>query len=311
MRVYLLAPVLIATILASVSCNRNSGPDPASANLAPTGQTPLNAYGEPQAAATQLVSAPQPPPPLPSYSQPECPGENYIWTPGYWSYSDAGYYWVPGVWVLAPYTGALWTPPYWGYDGRRYIWHAGYWGRHIGYYGGVNYGFGYTGLGFYGGYWNGGVFFYNRSASNVNTRVVRNLYSHPVVNYTPFNRVSYNGPGGVARQPVAAELAVRRESRTPPLPAQVEHVRQAAATPGQFAGENHGRPAAPALQRPLEVRNGQPRLPRARSPRPRAARNTPVHRPCRNPFPRVRLSMKRTAASSKSCVPRSRSHRTR
>ncbi len=28
------------------------------------------------------VEATDPPPPLPDYSQPECPGENYIWTPG-------------------------------------------------------------------------------------------------------------------------------------------------------------------------------------------------------------------------------------
>jgi hypothetical protein len=97
--------------------------------------------------------APDPPPPLPEYQQPPCPEPNYLWTPGYWSYAQVGYYWVPGVWVAAPYTGALWTPGYWNYDAGRYGWHRGSWGRYIGYYGGVNYGNGYVGRGYYGGYW--------------------------------------------------------------------------------------------------------------------------------------------------------------
>jgi len=102
------------------------------------------------------------PPAIPVYVQPVCPGDGYIWTPGYWQYTDDGYQWVDGAWVLAPYTGALWTPGYWGYGPGGYFWNAGYWGPTIGYYGGINYGFGYFGVGFYGGYWNGGHFFYNR-----------------------------------------------------------------------------------------------------------------------------------------------------
>ena len=94
------------------------------------------------------------PPVLPVYAQPSCPAPGYIWTPGYWAYDDeAGYYWVPGAWVLAPYSGALWTPGYWGWGDGGYFWHAGYWGPHVGFYGGVNYGFGYFGRGFEGGYW--------------------------------------------------------------------------------------------------------------------------------------------------------------
>ena len=43
------------------------------------------------------------PPELPVYAQPICPGEGYIWTPGYWAWDreDEDYYWVPGTWVLA------------------------------------------------------------------------------------------------------------------------------------------------------------------------------------------------------------------
>ena len=49
------------------------------------------------------------PPAIPVYEQPLCPGEGYIWTPGYWAWDDveADYYWVPGTWVLAPEAGFL------------------------------------------------------------------------------------------------------------------------------------------------------------------------------------------------------------
>ena len=111
--------------------------------------------------------ADQPPPPLPQYDQPPAPEDNYIWTPGYWAWGPGGYYWVPGAWCPPPYYGALWTPPYWGYYGGRYGFHHGYWGAHIGYYGGVDYGFGYIGIGYFGGYWNHNNFYYNRSVTNV------------------------------------------------------------------------------------------------------------------------------------------------
>jgi hypothetical protein len=163
------------------------------------------------------VYAAQAPPPLPEYTQPPCPGDNYEWTPGSWSYGDAGYYWVPGVWVMSPYVNALWTPPYWDFFGGRYRWHGGYWGPHIGFYGGVNYGFGYTGRGYYGGYWNGGSFAYNRTVTNVNVTIVHNVYERNVT-YVTTNHVSYNGgPGGVRLRPTPAELVVLRETRTPPV----------------------------------------------------------------------------------------------
>ena len=50
------------------------------------------------------------PPPIAVFDQPPCPGDGYIWTPGYYQYGDYGYYWVPGQWVLPPSAGVLWTP---------------------------------------------------------------------------------------------------------------------------------------------------------------------------------------------------------
>ena len=76
----------------------------------------------------------RPPPPLPVYVQPELPGLDYIWMPGYWAWNNASldYYWVPGTWVLAPEPGYLWTPGYWGWHDSVYSFHQGYWGHHIG-----------------------------------------------------------------------------------------------------------------------------------------------------------------------------------
>ncbi|RXH55004.1 YXWGXW repeat-containing protein [Granulicella sibirica] len=119
------------------------------------------------------------PPVIPVYEQPLCPGDGYIWTPGYWAYGDDGYFWVDGAWVEAPYENALWTPGYWGYDNNAYVWNAGYWGPTVGYYGGINYGFGYFGAGFYGGYWNSGRFFYNRGYNHLDFNRIHNVYNTP------------------------------------------------------------------------------------------------------------------------------------
>ena len=190
------------------------------------------------------------PPALPVYAQPICPSPGYLWTPGYWAWNDdAGYYWVPGTWVVAP-VGMLWTPGYWGWGGGFYAWHPGYWGRHVGFYGGINYGFGYGGVGFFGGEWRGGAFFYNRSVVNVNVRNVTNVYSRTVV----VNNVhtSFNGPGGIERSPSREEEDYGRERHTAALSSQTEHEHMAGQNRQNFASENHGRPAIAATARPGE-----------------------------------------------------------
>jgi hypothetical protein len=190
------------------------------------------------------------PPALPVYAQPICPGPGYIWTPGYWAWdNDDGYYWVPGTWVVAP-VGLLWTPGYWGWGGGLYLWHAGYWGPHVGFYGGINYGFGYGGVGFGGGEWRGGSFFYNRSVTNVSVTNVTNVYNKTViVNNT--STTSFNGgSGGVQARPTAQEEAYSRERHTAPLAAQNQHEHAAAANRENFASQNHGRPAIAATARP-------------------------------------------------------------
>lgn len=191
------------------------------------------------------------PPVLPVYTQPLCPGDGYLWTPGYWAYGPAGYYWVPGVWVRPPQVGFLWTPGYWGWGGNAFIFHEGYWGPHVGFYGGVNYGFGFTGVGYAGGYWNNGVFAYNRAVNNVNITNVHNVYNKTViVNNVTVNRVSYNGGnGGIQARPSAQEQAVLREQHIAPTGEQQAHIQAARADRSQLASINGGRPQVAALPR--------------------------------------------------------------
>ena len=191
------------------------------------------------------------PPALPVYVQPPCPEPGYIWTPGYWAWNDGAYYWVPGTWVLPPQVGLLWTPGYWGWDGGAYLWHAGYWGPHVGFYGGVNYGFGYDGAGFVGGYWRGSQFYYNRAVVHVGPTFVRNVYYHPVVYHTTYEHVSFNGgPGGVRSRPSHEQLAAEHERHFAFTSLQQRQQRMAFADHSLRADYNHGRPPIAATARP-------------------------------------------------------------
>jgi hypothetical protein len=193
------------------------------------------------------------PPELPVYEQPLCPGDGYLWTPGYWAYADDvdDYYWVPGTWVMAPETGLLWTPAYWGWSGNGFVFYDGYWGQQVGFYGGVSYGYGYFGDGYEGGRWQNGQFFYNRSVNNVNVTNIHNIYNTTVINSTTVNRVSYNGgSGGLSARPTPQQEAVAREKHIPPVAAQTQHAQAARANPEQRASANHGKPAVAATPKP-------------------------------------------------------------
>ena len=209
--------------------------------------------GMPAASNAQIavgVSVRIGPPVLPVYAQPICPGPGYIWTPGYWAYGDEGYYWVPGTWVMAPEPGLLWTPGYWGFGEGVYVWHRGYWGPHVGFYGGINYGYGYTGVGFWGGEWRGREFVYNRAVTNVNVTVIHNYYNKTVV-VNNVNRVSFNGgPHGIQMRESERERIAEHEHHFEPRREQIEHEHAAHADRSQWASVNHGRPAVAASGRP-------------------------------------------------------------
>ena len=207
--------------------------------------------------AALYVSVELAPPLLPVYEQPLIPGPGYIWTPGYWAWGPEGFYWVPGTWVLAPYVGALWTPGYWAWSDGLYFWHSGYWGPHVGFYGGINYGFGYTGFGYQGGYWDRGSFWYNRAVNNVNVTNITNVYNTTVVNNASVTRVSYNGgAGGVLAQPTPQDRIAAHEPHTPLLPAQARHELAASSNRALLASVNNGHPPITATPRPTQFAAG-------------------------------------------------------
>ena len=239
------------------------------------------------------------PPPLPEYAQPIIPGDGYIWAPGYWSWNSAqaDYYWVPGTWVLAPEIGELWTPGYWGYENSGYLWHGGYWGSQVGYYGGINYGHGYTGSGYQGGRWTQGGFQYNRAASNVNERVVHAMYNARVVNPVGASHASFQGgASGSHVQPTEAQRQLPSAGRHGPTAEQMTHEHGSLAAPAQRASVSHGAPPVAATPRPSEFdaagvqgartrsaargqAAGAPPVARATGPAPEAQRAAQAMRP--------------------------------
>jgi hypothetical protein len=132
-----------------------------------------------------------------------------------------------------------------------YAFHAGYWGPHVGFYGGVNYGFGYGGVGFAGGRWAGNSFAYNRTVNNVNVTNVHNTYNETVINNVTVNKVSYNGgAGGIAAAPTPQERTAMQEPHVAPTPLQRQHVQEAARNPALAAKTNGGHPAIAATPKP-------------------------------------------------------------
>src|SRR3974390_2614542 len=133
------------------------------------------------ASAAVVVSLAIGPPALPVYAPPPMPAAGYIWAPGYWA---------------------------WGWAGGVYAWHAGYWGPHVGFYGGINYGFGYSGVGYHGGYWMGARFISNTT----------------VINEAPVNRISFNGgAGGIVARPTPLEMHAAEERHVGMSEVQQQH----------------------------------------------------------------------------------------
>jgi hypothetical protein len=253
----------------------------------------VGALCRPMAAGAQSptdISVNVAPPDLLDGDQAPIPGDGYLWSPGYWAWSDddQDYYWVPGAWVLVPQPGFLWTPGYWAADGDVFVWYAGYWGPHVGFYGGVNYGYGYSGSGYEGAYWQGGHLFYNRAVSNLGGAKLPNVYTKTVSAPSTPTRTGFNGgTGGTPVRPTALELAAAREVHLPAT-AQQRHVEDQArrlgvrpdraavqssyAPMGEKPRENPAsRDAAAAHEAPPSRDNPPPRaptVPRAPPPSP-------------------------------------------
>ena len=248
----------------------------------------LTTIALPEHALAQIaVSITLAPPALPEYEQPVLVEQGGIWAPGYWDYNQDGYFWVPGTWVQPPEYGLLWTPGYWGWGNGGYAWNEGYWGTTVGFYGGINYGFGYSGQGYTGGHWQGQQFYYNSAVSHVNVTNIHNVYSQTIVNNTTVNRVSFNGgTGGVTARPTAQEQAAARAPHQPATAVQMQHRQAAMDNHALAASVNHGKPEIAATSKPAEFNRtnvvkasaaGAPSERRKRSQQRRAKKPAPVH----------------------------------
>lgn len=193
------------------------------------------------------------PPPLPVVEQPPCPVAGYIWTPGYWGWNADyyDYYWVPGVWVPPPRVGLLWTPGWWGWNNGMYAFNQGYWGPTVGFYGGVNYGYGYTGNGYWGGRWNGNTFQYNTAVTRVNKTVIHNTYvNNSFQKNVNASRTSFNGGnGGIKAQPTAEQRAAMTNAKKEgPTAQQLNRQQAAAKDKNLLASTNKGKPNQEAIK---------------------------------------------------------------
>ena len=145
--------------------------------------------------------------------QPAIPAPGYIWTPGYWAWVARGLLLGAGNLGTAAHGGPAVDPGYWGLVDGAYLWHGGYWGPHVGFYGGINYGCGYSGVGYQGGYWHGHEFCYNRAVQQrAQYQRHERLQPHGREQRAPVTRVSFNGgAGGIAARPSRTELAAVHE----------------------------------------------------------------------------------------------------
>ncbi len=189
------------------------------------------------------------PPPLPSYEQPVIPADGYLWVPGFWAWrkSVPDYFWVPGTWVRPPQPGLLWTPPYWSRAGDAYAFHAGYWAANVGFYGGVAYGFGYTGDGYQGGRWSDGTLYYNRGCNNLGLVNIAHVYgSTSAGDDSPSCVGDYEGRGAVAGRPSRSAQGLVGTRHFEATAQQRRHFELAAMDRSLFSKLNNGAPAVAA-----------------------------------------------------------------
>jgi len=220
----------------------------AKSNFPSGGYLPLPPHFQPRRASApdKVIVAP---PPLPSYAQPAIPAKGHFWVPGFWAWREAvpDYFWVPGTWVQPPRYGLLWTPPYWSRVDGGYAFHAGYWAERVGFYGGIDYGYGYAGDGYQGGRWENDALFYNRAVNNLGSLDIANVYDQAVTGDDKATRVSFNGGSkGTKARPTQHPETLADTRHIGPTEEQRQHFEMAARDRSLYSRLNNGEPGVAA-----------------------------------------------------------------
>jgi hypothetical protein len=96
--------------------------------------------------------------------------------------------------------------------------------------------------------------FGNRGSLNPQNNNYNNGHNN---NYNNNSRASYRGgTGGVQARPQPPEAAAAREATAPRMNTQAQHAQNYSVVRGQFAAQNHGQPATPAIRQPLPADRG-------------------------------------------------------
>jgi hypothetical protein len=149
---------------------------------------------------------------------------------------------------MAPEVGYLWTPGYWGWGGGGFLFNEGYWGLSVGFYGGIDYGFGYFGHGYEGGRWENGHFFYNTAVNRVDANAIHNVYNTRV-NEGLTASATTAVTAGSTRAPRLKKRLPLVARHIGPVSAQTQHAWAAHNNPQQRLSANHGAPPVTATPR--------------------------------------------------------------
>ena len=139
---------------------------------------------------------------------------------------------------------------WWGWNNGAYAFNQGYWGPHVGFYGGINYGYGYTGNGYWGGRWSGNTFQYNTAVTRVNKKVVNNTYvNNSFAKNVNANRTSFNGGNGIKAEPNAEQRAATANAKkVGPTSQQLSRQKAASKDQNLRASVNKGNPNNEAIK---------------------------------------------------------------
>jgi hypothetical protein len=149
-----------------------------------------------------------------------------------------------------PQLGLLWTPPYWSRVDGGYAFHGGYWAEEVGFYGGIDYGYGYGGDGYQGGRWENGTLSYNRAANNANNIAslgIANVYDQAMPPDNKAVRISFNGGRrGVAAQPTKHQETLVGAKHVGATAEQQRHFELSAMDRSLYSKLNNGEPGVAA-----------------------------------------------------------------